>query len=173
MWLSKLTRDGTAEPVSRDQILRRERGQQEKIHFPCSADHKQDSAISNDHTCIAATHIVVRRGARTLSSVERGSLPRLISLFNHNDFFSSYFFKQNNENQPFFSRLAVVQLFVSHLYPMDINVPPCLYWDASSRRVGSHVPPTLPKDVSGPSIPEAMHWSDRMDDVSKRLVLER
>ena len=39
---SKLTRDGTAEPVSRDQILRRERGQR-IIHFPCSAaDHEQD-----------------------------------------------------------------------------------------------------------------------------------
>ena len=34
-------RDGTAEPVSRDQILRRERGQR-KLHFPCSADHEQD-----------------------------------------------------------------------------------------------------------------------------------
>ena len=39
--MSRLTRDGTAEPVSRDQILRRERGQ-ENINFPCSADHEQD-----------------------------------------------------------------------------------------------------------------------------------
>ena len=39
--MSRLTRDGTAEPVSRDQILRRERGQG-NIHFPCSADHEQD-----------------------------------------------------------------------------------------------------------------------------------
>ena len=39
--MSKLTRDGTAEPVSRDQILRRERGQG-NINFPCSADHEQD-----------------------------------------------------------------------------------------------------------------------------------
>ena len=31
-------RDGTAEPVSRDQIFRRERGQG-NIHFSCSADH--------------------------------------------------------------------------------------------------------------------------------------
>ena len=30
-----------AEPVSRDQILRREHGQ-ENIHFPCSAGHEQD-----------------------------------------------------------------------------------------------------------------------------------
>ena len=42
MEMSKLTRDWTAEPVSRDQILRRERGQR-IIHFPCSAaDHEQD-----------------------------------------------------------------------------------------------------------------------------------
>ena len=40
--MSKLTRDGTAERVSRgDQILRRERGQ-ENISFSCSADHAQD-----------------------------------------------------------------------------------------------------------------------------------
>ena len=38
-----MTRDGTAESVSRDQILRHEfeRGQ-ENIHFSCSADHVQD-----------------------------------------------------------------------------------------------------------------------------------
>ena len=33
MEMSRLTRDGTAEPVSRDQTLRRERGQG-NIHFP-------------------------------------------------------------------------------------------------------------------------------------------
>ena len=43
--MSKLARDGTAEPVSRDQILRRERGQGEK-HFPCSADHEQDCDLT-------------------------------------------------------------------------------------------------------------------------------
>ena len=41
MELSRLTRDGTAESVSREQILRRECGQG-NIHFPCSADHEQD-----------------------------------------------------------------------------------------------------------------------------------
>ena len=41
MEMSRLTRDRTAELVSRDQILRRERGQG-NIHFPCSADHVQD-----------------------------------------------------------------------------------------------------------------------------------
>ena len=39
--MSRLTRDGTADPVSRDQILRRERGQR-SFHFPCSAGHVQD-----------------------------------------------------------------------------------------------------------------------------------
>ena len=40
--MSMLTRDGTAKPVSRDQILRHERGQGH-IHFPCSTDHEQHS----------------------------------------------------------------------------------------------------------------------------------
>ena len=35
------TRDGTAEPVARDQILRHESGQG-NINFSCSADHVQD-----------------------------------------------------------------------------------------------------------------------------------
>ena len=60
--MSRLTRDGTAEPVSRDQILRHARGQG-NVHFPCSADHEQDwqpypvdpySAICDDHTYIHA-----------------------------------------------------------------------------------------------------------------------
>ena len=68
--MSKLTRDGTAEPVSRDQILRRERGQR-IIHFPCSAaDHEQDwqpcpvvraihtNIILHTHTAVV-THIYI------------------------------------------------------------------------------------------------------------------
>ena len=39
--MNRLTRDGAAEPVSRDQILRRERGQG-NINFPCPADPEQD-----------------------------------------------------------------------------------------------------------------------------------
>ena len=63
--MSRLTRDGTAEPVSRDQILRHARGQG-NIRFPCSADHEQDwqpypvdphSAICDDHTYIHTYHI--------------------------------------------------------------------------------------------------------------------
>ena len=38
--MSRLTRDGTAEPVSRYQTLRHERGQGNN-NFPCSADHEQ------------------------------------------------------------------------------------------------------------------------------------
>ena len=58
--ISRLTRDGTAEPVSRDQIFRRERGQG-NVYFPCSADHEQDwqpypvdlySTVCGDHTNI-------------------------------------------------------------------------------------------------------------------------
>ena len=44
-----LRRDGTAEPVSRDQFLRRERGQ-ENVNFPCSA--ATTSRISDDHPTI-------------------------------------------------------------------------------------------------------------------------
>ena len=39
--MSRLARDGTAEPVSRDQIPRRERGQG-NTRLPCSADDVQD-----------------------------------------------------------------------------------------------------------------------------------
>ena len=62
--MSRLTRDRTVEPVSRDQILRHARGQG-NIIFPCSADHEQDwqlypvdpySAICDDHTYIHSTH---------------------------------------------------------------------------------------------------------------------
>ena len=58
--MSRLTRDRTAELVSRAQVLRRVRGQG-NIHFPCSADHEQDwqpypvdpcSAICYDYTYI-------------------------------------------------------------------------------------------------------------------------
>ena len=58
--MNRLTRDGTVEPVSRDQILRHARGRG-NVHFPCSTDHEQDwqpypvdpySAICDDHTYI-------------------------------------------------------------------------------------------------------------------------
>ena len=52
--ITRLTRDGSAEPVSRDQILRCERVQG-NIHFPFSADHNLTRvtltlAIFDEHT---------------------------------------------------------------------------------------------------------------------------
>ena len=63
METSRLTRDGTAESVSRDQILRHERGQ-ETVNFPCSADHEQDGNLTRSiHTfaiCVTIlTYILV------------------------------------------------------------------------------------------------------------------
>ena len=73
--MSKLKPDGTAEPVSRDQILRHVRGQG-NIHFPCSADHEQDwqpypvdpySAIYGDHIIQKRTKMCrVVGGARAI-----------------------------------------------------------------------------------------------------------
>ena len=75
--MSRLTRDGTAEHVSRDQVFWHARGQG-NIHFPCSADHEQDwqpypvdpySAICDDHTYILARDAVrfdVHTRAQTL-----------------------------------------------------------------------------------------------------------
>ena len=68
MWrIRRLTRDGTAKPVSRDQIPRCERDRGEII-FPCSADHEQDwksylvdpydtlLEVPTIHTYIQTTH---------------------------------------------------------------------------------------------------------------------
>ena len=68
MKMSRRTRDETAEPVSRDQILRHAWGQG-NINFPCSAHHEQDwqpypvdphSAICDDHTYILSKNIAQR-----------------------------------------------------------------------------------------------------------------
>ena len=56
MEMSRLTRDGTAETVSRDQILRRERGQG-KVHLPCSADHVQDGQLIHTLAIYVTIHI--------------------------------------------------------------------------------------------------------------------
>ena len=67
--MSRLTRDGTAEPVSRDQILRHARGQG-NIHFPCSDNHEQDwqpypvdpySAICDDHVVVVVVDSHIQR----------------------------------------------------------------------------------------------------------------
>ena len=79
MEMSRLTRDGTAEPVSRDQILRHARGEG-NVHFPCSADHEQDwqpypvdpySAICDDHT-YGPTKLAMLEGKKGEKPKERG-----------------------------------------------------------------------------------------------------
>ena len=57
--MSKLTRDGTAESVSRDQILRRERGQR-IIHFLCSAAHHEQDWQSCPVVRVIHTSIILR-----------------------------------------------------------------------------------------------------------------
>ena len=60
--MTRLTRDGTAKPVSRDQILRREQGRG-NINSLCSADHEQVwqfdpvDPYSDDYTCILYLYI--------------------------------------------------------------------------------------------------------------------
>ena len=80
--MSRLTRDGTAEPVSRDQFLRHARGQGNVI-FPCSADHEQDwqpypvdpySAICDDHTYI---HTYILYQGNTVMSQARATTASL------------------------------------------------------------------------------------------------
>ena len=64
MEMSRLTGDVTAEPVSRDQILRHARGQG-NIHFPCSADHEQDwQPYPVDHTLL---HVMTMHTYHTYS----------------------------------------------------------------------------------------------------------
>ena len=79
--MSRLTRDGTAEPVSRDQILRHVRGQG-NIHFPCSADHEQDwqpypvgpySAIRDGDTYIH-TYTVLLFGTYLITAKSRAPM---------------------------------------------------------------------------------------------------
>ena len=61
---SRLTRDGTAGTVSRNQILRRERGQG-NIYFPCLADHEQqdwqpcpDPSLANIYNIHTYIHVM-------------------------------------------------------------------------------------------------------------------
>ena len=55
--MSRLTREGTTESVSRDKFFRRERGQG-NIHFPCSADHEQDRQphLVDPYSCFMRDH---------------------------------------------------------------------------------------------------------------------
>ena len=72
--MSRLTRVGTAKPVSRDQILRREQIKG-NIYFPCSADHEQDwqpypvdpysCCMVDDHIYILYSDIITMQGHQT------------------------------------------------------------------------------------------------------------
>ena len=57
-----MTRDGTAKPVSRDQILRRERGEG-NTNFPCSADHVQDWQPHpvDPYSCYVCDHTYIHK----------------------------------------------------------------------------------------------------------------
>ena len=88
--MSRLMRDGTAEHVSLDKILRHVRGQG-NIHFPCSADPEQDwqpypvdpySAICDEHTYIQQ-HIGEVRSK--ILNPERGFY-RIVELENEIDY---------------------------------------------------------------------------------------
>ena len=68
MEMSRLTRDGTTEHVSRDQVPRGERGQG-NINFTCLADHEQDwqpyPVAPYAYLCVAIhTYIQWERGWR-------------------------------------------------------------------------------------------------------------
>ena len=62
MEISRLTRDGSAEPVSRDQILRHERGRG-NINFSCSADQEQDwqPHPGDPYSCYMCDHTSANR----------------------------------------------------------------------------------------------------------------
>ena len=89
--MSRLTRDGTAETVSRDQILRHERGQR-NIHFPCSADHEQDwqpypvdpySCYMCDYTYIHIIYVRIQSFKSNIMPVRRcsSSTDKLFTLY--------------------------------------------------------------------------------------------
>ena len=72
--MSRLTRDGTAEPVSRDHILRRERGQG-NINFPCSADHVQDwqPYPVDPYFCYMCDHTFMKNTTTTYTTGQRNN----------------------------------------------------------------------------------------------------
>ena len=80
--MSRPTRNGTAEPVSRDQILRHGQG---NIHSPCSADHEQDwqpylvdpysAIICDDHIYMTMHYYVCGRCGSGASS---GLAPQIV-----------------------------------------------------------------------------------------------
>ena len=72
--MSRLTRDGMAEPVSQHQILRRERGQG-NVHFPCSVDHKLDwqpyAVDPYSDICVTIYHVLCMYGQQFQQSMNQ------------------------------------------------------------------------------------------------------
>ena len=83
MEMSRLTRDGTAEPISRDQIFRRERGQG-NIHFPCSADHEQDRQPYpvDPYSCCMCNHTMSKRVNGNIDCKDKFTQKGLIGFLN-------------------------------------------------------------------------------------------
>ena len=77
--MSMLTRDGTAESVTRDQTLRHERGQ-ENINFPCSADHEQDWQPYTNKV-IKFARIMIHRADEVLDTSCGGLIFSVFDLF--------------------------------------------------------------------------------------------
>ena len=97
--ISGLMRDGTAEPVSRDHVLRRER-EQGKVHFPCQAEQRQDyqpypvdpysaaSACYRYKPCLKANNITFSISLRTCSPISAHiSMPGYVDLPQQSDLF--------------------------------------------------------------------------------------
>ena len=91
--MSWLTRDGTAEPVSRDQIFGREH-RQGNIYFPCSADHVQDwqpypvdpySCYMCDHTYINTYQAKACGSQAELTAAESEGLSVGANVFDRNN----------------------------------------------------------------------------------------
>ena len=117
--MSRLTRDGTTEPVSRDQILRRERGQG-NIHFPCSAHHEQDwqpYPVDPYYFLYVMTIHIILLSVENVSSPTMGIKVRLST---------GYLFV-------FYSRFYTVYLY-KHCKSILIPVL-CLYYPSLSNRV--------------------------------------
>ena len=69
--MSRLAWDGTAEPVSREQILRRD------IHFFCSADHEQDwQPLIHALLYVMAIHITYEDSSNQSNMVTTGASNR-------------------------------------------------------------------------------------------------
>ena len=91
MEMSRLTRDGTAEPVLGNRILRHER-EQRNIHFLCSADHEQDRQPYpvDPYYCYMCDHTYIHGHAYSKSMDQTGKVtnPALGQLNRENEYFS-------------------------------------------------------------------------------------